>query len=295
MDVLDFFGDGVIVRSKEYGLVSMLRGHPLGEIEVPSGRLLVSDAYSYEGKAIEVPAGRHPVTFAANEMDAGHDGAGLMIRVHPGKIVRWKRHGVIGIDGAMIAVGDAEAKLPHAKLELENRLGAARIGRRVAVASIGSDGGYVLRVGLDSRERIVAVAVITLDPRAFVPWRKSLGFDPNDLDACLAWARVVGGDDALVQPGKTDVASLRAIRKIPVDLRRYYQTHDAGDLATFRAIVERSSLGKALPIRVNGDDAMVYLDEHDRVVDYYEGSTLGMSLDLRAWLVLSSIATFDLA
>lgn len=294
MEVLDFFGGGVVVKDKEHGLVSMLRGHPLGEIAVPSGRLLVADAYSYEGTAIEVPAGRHPVTFAASEMDAGHDGCGLMIRVRPGKIVRWRRRGVIGVDGAMIAIGDADAKVPHAKLEFENALGAARVGTRVAVASVGSDGGYVLRAGLDSRERIAALAVLTRDPRALVPWRKTPGFDPTDLDSCLAWARKVGGDDALVAPGKTDVATLRAIRKIPTDLRRYYQTHDAGDLASFRAIVERNSLGRALPVRVNGDDAMVYLDEQDRVVEFYEGSMLGMSLDLRAWLVLSSIATFDL-
>lgn len=295
MDVLDFFGGGVVVKRKEYALISMLRGHALGEIAVPSGKVLVADAYSYEGKAIDVPAGRHPVTYAASEMDAGHDGVGLMIRVRSGKIARWKRLGVIGVDGATIAIGDANAKVPHAKLELQNRFGAGRIGKSVAVASIGSDGGYVLRAGLDARERIAALAVVTTDPRSFVPWRKAPGLDPSDLDACLAWAAKVGGEDALVQKGRTELESLRAIRKIPSDLRRYYQTHDAGDLATFRAIVERRSLGRALPIHVNGDDAMVYLDEQDRVVEYYEGSTLGMSLDLRAWLVLSSISTFDLA
>lgn len=294
MDVLDFFGGGVVVKDKEYGLISMLRGHALGEIAVPSGRVLVADAYSYEGKAIEVPAGSHPVSYAASEMDAGHDGVGLMVRVRLGTIARWKRLGVVGVDGAMIAIGDANAKLPHDKLQFDTPLGAKRIGKGVAVASIGSDGGYVLRAGLDSRERIAALAIVTRDPRSLVAWRKAPDLDLADLDSCLAWARKVGGDDALVQPGKTEVGALRAIRKIPTQLQRYYRDHDAGDLATFRAIAERNSLGRALPIRVNGDDAMVYLDEQDRVVDYYEGSVMGTHLDLRAWLVLSSIATFDL-
>lgn len=300
MDLLSLFGSfvgpGVLVRDKEYGLVSMVRGHPLGEIAVPSGRLRVADAWSFrrgEGREVAVPVGRHPVTFAASEMDAGHDGLGLLVRVRPGPVARWARAGVVAVDGAAFAVGDAEARLAPGRLDFDDPRGATRLGKSVAVARIGSDGGYPLRVGFDARDRVAAVAIVTHDPRGWVRFRGGPR-DLGDLAGCLAWARDVGGEDALVRPGVTDVAPLRALRRIPRDLARYYRTHDAGDLVAFRAAVERHGLGRALPVVVDDADAFVYLDAQDRVVVHYQGSTLGVHLDLRAWVVLSSIATLDL-
>lgn len=303
MDVADFFGPGGLCRDREYDLVSLLRGHSLGAITVPSGELRVGDAYSLEdAKPIAVPAGSHEVVFGASEMDAGHDGVGLLIRVRAGKIARWSKLRTIGIDGAALAIADVKAKIDPEKLSsFESPLGATRLGRGVAVARVGSDGGYALRAAWDARERLLALAVVTKDPRSLVAWptraSKVPPVDASDLDACLAWARKMGGDEAIVRAGKTDVAPLRAIRPIPADLRRYYATHTpwiGGDLETFRGIVERHALGRALPIAVNGDDSLAYCAEDGRIVDFYQGSTMGTCLDLRAWALLSTIAVHDL-
>lgn len=303
MNVADFFGSGVLVREREYDLVSLLRGHSLGAIAVPSGELRVGDPYSLEdAKPIAVPAGSHEVVFGASEMDAGHDGVGLMIRVRAGKIARWSKLRTVGIDGAAIGIADAKAKVDPDKLSsFESPLGAAQLGRSVAVARVGSDGGYALRGAWDLRDRLLALAVVTKDPRSLAAWpargSKIPPVDASDLDACLVWARKMGGDEAIVRAGKTDVAPLRAIRTIPADLRRYYATHTpwiGGDLETFRRIVERHALGRALPVAVNGDDALVYCAEDGRIVDVYQGSTMGTCLDLRAWALLSTIAVHDL-
>jgi hypothetical protein len=299
----DFFGPGALVRDRTGDLVSLLRGHRIGRITILSGGLRIGDAHSLEDCApIDVPAGAHEVVFGANEMDAGHDGIGLSIRVRSGAIVRWKRLRSVGVDSAAVVIADARAKVSHEKLSsIESPLGAAIIGRSTAVARVGSDGRYPLQAGYDARDRLVALAVATRTPRSFARWPARGSdvppVDARDLDACLAWAREVGGDQAIVRAGETDVAPLRAIRPIPADLRRYYATHTpwiGGNLATFRAIVKRNALGRALPIAVNGDDALVYLDEEDRVVDLCQGSVMGTSLDLRAWALLSTIAVHDL-
>lgn len=303
MNVDDLFGPGVLVRDRDHELVSLLRGHSLGRIAVPSGALRIGDAYDLRScKPLEVPAGDHEVVFAASEMDGGHDGAGLLVRVRPGAIARWSRLRTVGIDGAMIGIGDAEANVTTRRLgDFQRPLGAARLGRSLAVASIGSDGGYPLRAGYDARDRLVALAVTAKDPRGVVPFpRPGSGVptvDATSLDACLAWALAIGGEDAIVRAGRTDLAPLRAIRSIPAELRRYYTTHTPyleGDHQTFLAIVARHGLGRALPIAVNGDDALVYLAEDGRVVDFYEGSVMGTHLDLRAWALLSTVAVHDL-
>ncbi len=295
MQLVDVFGSGCLVEETTCGAVSLLRGHPIGAIEVPSGRVRVGDPTSCDGHVVEVPPGLHPVIVATNEMDGGHDTVGLMLRVQGRRLARWRRATTIGVDGATVAIGEADAKVPRARLELPGRLGGGRIGRRVAAVRLGSDGGYPLRLGLDPDGQVAAVAVVTLDLRTRVRWKGARGLDPGDLDACLAWAREVGADESLVQPGRTDLEELRAIRRIPTDLRRYYQGHDAGDLRRYRAIAERRALRGALPIRVFGDDAMVYLDEHDRVVTDDHGAVVGVHIDLRAWLVLSTISVFGLS
>ncbi len=303
MDVDDLFGPGVLVRYRDHAIFSLLRGHPLGRIAVPSGALRIGDAYDLRSCApIDVPAGDHEVVFAASEMDGGHDGAGLLVRVRRGAVARWKTLHAVGIDGATIGISDAEAKVSAQRLAaFERPLGAGRLGRSIAVASIGSDGGYPLRAGLDARGRLVALAVTAKDPRAFVRFpRKGSSVPPVDatsLDACLAWARAIGGDEAIVRAGRTDLAPLRAIRPLPSELRHYYATHTPyldGDHQTFLAIVARHGLGRALPVAVNGDDALIYLAEDGRVVDFYEGSVLGQHLDLRAWVLLSTVEVHDL-
>lgn len=302
MKVDDFFGTGALVRERDFELVSLLRGHPLGRIEVPSGQLRAGDPWALEDtKPIAVPAGSHEVVFAASEMDAGHDGVGLLVRVRAGTIARWTKMRTLGIDGAVIAFADARAKVSPEKLDFESPLGAARLGRSIAVARVGSDGGYALRAGWDARERLAALVIVTKQPRSLVAWprrgSKVPPVDATDLDACLAWAHQMGGDQAIVRAGRTDLAPIRAIRPIPSDLRRYYAAHTPwidGDIDTFRRIVERHSLGRALPVAVNGDDALVYLAEDGRIVDLYEGSVMGSCLDLRAWALLSTIAVHDL-
>lgn len=303
MKIDDLFGPGVLVRDRDHDLVSLLRGHPLGRIVIRSGAVRIGDAYDLAScKPIEVPAGDHEVLYAANEMDSGHEGAGLLLRLRPDPIVRWKRLRNVSIDGAMIGIADAQVAIATARLgNLRSPLGAARLGRSVAVASIGSDGGYPLHAGYDARDRLVALAVTTKDPRSLVrfPRRGSEvpAVDATSLDASLAWARTVGGDEAIVRAGRTDLAPLRRIRPIPTELRRYYTTHTPyleGDHKTFQSILARHNLRRALPVAVNGGDALVYLAEDGRLVDLYEGSEMGSFLDLRAWALLSTISVHDL-
>lgn len=293
MDLLSYFGRGVLVRHTTHS-VSLLRGHPLGDLAVPSGRLRVADPWSFDaGPEIEVPSGRHPVTVAAHETDAGFEALGLCVELRKGPVVRWVRSGRVGVDGAAIALGDARAKLPLSRLDSVFPRGAERIGRSAAAAQLGSDGTYPIRSGLDARGRVAAIAVITRDPRAVVPFRGAPDLDLGSLDGCLAWARRAGGADALVRPGRTDPTTLRSIRRVPGDLARYYRSHDAGDLEAFHAMVRRHDLGDALPVVVE-DDVLVYLDRHDRIVELHRGSVMGTYLDLRAWVVLSTLAVFDL-
>ncbi|MFO0653371.1 MAG: hypothetical protein U0326_44535 [Polyangiales bacterium] len=293
MDLLSFFGPGLLVRPTNHG-VSLLRGHALGEIAVPSGRVRVADPWSFDaGRELEVPAGHHPVTFSALEMEAGLEGVGLCVRARQSAVVRWVRSGTVRVDGAAIALGDAQARLPAPLLEFDDPYRARRIGRSIVAAQLGDDGTYVVRSGLDARARVAAIAVVTRDPRAVVPFRGAPDLDLGSLDACLAWARAIGGADALIRPGTTDVATLRTIRRVPRELARYYRSHDAGDLDAFRAMVRRHDLGEALPVVVE-DDGLVYLDRAGRIVHLYRGGVMGTYLDLRAWVVLSTIATFDL-
>jgi len=42
---------------------------------------------------------------AANEMDAGEDGAGLLLQISTSRVVRWHMHARVGIDGARMSTG----------------------------------------------------------------------------------------------------------------------------------------------------------------------------------------------
>ncbi len=296
----DFFGSGRLVRHREHRLVSLLRGHRVGTIAVPSGALRVGDPADLESApTLSVPRGRHEVFFAAEEMDSGHDGVGLLVRVRRGEPTRWRKVRVVGTDSAMVALGDARARCSSKQLATPRSTTAWRAGPSLIVASIGSDGGWPLYEGTDARGRLLALAVVTRRPDDFEDFAQATGTPPVDvssLDACLAWAAAIGGDDALVRAGKPDLAPLRKLRALPKDLRAFYAKYTpylGADHPAFLALVARQKLGRALPVSVDGPGSAVFLDEAGRVVTFYEGSTLGTALDLRAWALLSTIAVHD--
>jgi hypothetical protein len=281
----DLFGAGVLVRHKEHELVSLLRGHRVGELAVESGRILFGDPYSFEDLApldVKIPKGRYPVFAGANEMDAGSDGTGLLIRLREDPVERWRsflrRGHAFPIDGATIAIADAVAKKP-------------------LQCGVASDGGYPLVGGFDARGRLAAMAVHTLNPREYRRWPSSRSkvppVDMTDLDACLDWALAMGGDDALVRPGSVDQRTLGALvaaagRKPPRELVHYYSrcTPFLGEPIT----LDEPS---ALPVTITSPGHYSVYRE-DGIHDVYEGSTMGTSRDLRAWSVLNTISVHDL-
>ena len=107
-------------------------------------------------------------------------------------------------------------------------------------------------------------------------------------------------DRAAVVAGKTRgwVRSI-AGRAIPVDLRRYYATHtpwvgEGASLGTFVQAARSGVAGSTFPVAVESADSLSVMREDGTVDSTYQGSTMGTNRDLKAWVVLNSIAVHDL-
>jgi hypothetical protein len=146
------------------------------------------------------------------------------------------------------------------------------------------------------------------DLRKYVRWpgaRSTPPVDLESLDACLAWARAAGGEQALIRPGRLDGETLAALRTlarrpIPSELRRYYATHtpwvgDGTSLRTFEEARREGALDGAFPVEVSSATSLSVMQSDGSIQSLYEGSTMGTCRDLSAWAVLNSIAVHDLA
>ncbi len=81
------------------------------------------------------------------------------------------------------------------------------------------------------------------------------------------------------------------------ELARYYSrctpwiAQGAG-LAMYRAAIDKNWLAGAFPVALDAEDSIVVaLPTH--LVSLYQGSTMGTFIDLRAWVLLSTIAVYD--
>lgn len=322
------FSTGTLVRHREYGLVSLWRGHPIGELVVSSGELVVADAHSLsdtEPLTIEVPRGMCRVWVGTHEMDAGHDVTGLCVRFGPARIKTWRsllpRGKRLGIDGAAVAicdavarpapVGSAHERYIHRLASIGGDLGGEVLDkgkRSIAACRIGSDGGYPIMGGFDDAGGLVAIAVTTLSPGESARWPDPDAtvppVDATDLDACIAWAIAVGEDEPIVRPGSLDDATREALvsiagRPMPAELARYYSlctpwVGEGAGLAMHRASIEKNRLVGAFPVALDREDSLV-VALPTKLVSLYQGSTMGTFIDLRAWALLSTIAVHDLS
>jgi len=308
----DLFGGGVLVRHRDSNsLISLFRGHPVRSLSIPSGQLVVGDPWDFANRRplnLRLRPGRYAVYEAANEMDAGEDGAGLLLQISTSRVVRWHMHARVGIDGARIAFGDAGMARRPNRNWVDRLSNGTDLGPHFASSRVPGDGGYPLRSGFDARGQLAALAVTALDVRRYSPWpppgSRIPPLDLSSLDACLTWARAVGGEQAIIRPGRLGqetLAALRSIagRAIPVDLRRYYATHtpwvgEGASLGTFVQAARSGVAGSTFPVAVESADSLSVMREDGTVDSTYQGSTMGTNRDLKAWVVLNSIAVHDL-
>ncbi len=124
MRIDELFGSGQLVRDREYGMVSLLRGHSLGKLWVPSGQLLAGDPHELPYlEPIAVPAGE------AARMPEG-------IRVAGDKIGRFVVIDKLG-EGGMGAVYAAHDPSLHRRVAIKLlRREISDPARRTALAAL---------------------------------------------------------------------------------------------------------------------------------------------------------------
>lgn len=311
LDLDDLFGPGVFGHPARYpSLVSLLRGHCLGQLRIESGRVAVADPYLLD-EAIDLgrrcPRGSFPVFAGTSEMDGGHDMSGLCVRFADRPVARWEPvfsggRGV-PVDSASLALCDAEraVELKEVAIHTDFRKtpvgGALFASGQVAACGVGSDGGYPVYFGYDARDEIVRLAVTAVSDH-FVRWKRDDLPRLSHLDEVVAWLARVQGKDRSFALGETSPALVRELQRIarrwaPPVLRDYYRLIRPWD-EDLMPLWKKWATPGALPLSLceSGGHALTP-DGLVRGID--ERGLLGQALDIPSWLVINAISIYDLA
>lgn len=297
----------------------LVRGHLLGHLVAPSGKLVAGDPWSpreMRGFGHPVAPGRFPVWVVAEESDYPEP-QGLYVQLESRDPVRWVRAGYAGTDSATIAIADhtvarrAQDDGPEGELLSNDVLrgelpptGARLVGDSrgsIALVSTGSDGGFPVWWGHDRSGATVALLV----EHCSLDWRRCRraalpgGDPPWDAPATVVWAHAALR--ALGEPPGFDLAPLdaaslarleaRAGTAPPADVAAFYATAAPRGLAAWEALADAlartSAVGFPLDdVTERGAIAAVRRKGVWRIESIDgEGSSYARWLDTTGWLV----------
>jgi hypothetical protein len=307
----DHFGRGVFGHPAECpSLVSLLRGHRVGELCLDSGAAVVSDPYLLD-KARPLhralPVGSFPVFVGASEVYFGHDVTGLCVRFANSQVARWEaafKRGVgVPIDSASVAICDAARAAVLKPFAIETRFhdspvgGAVFASGQVAACGLGSDGCYPVYYGLNAGGAVVRLAVTAVKDH-FVSW--SYEDLPNlaRLDEVAEWIAKIQGRGRRFLFGKTSAALVTALerharRKVPPALREYYRLFRPWD-GDLMPLWRKWAPPGALPLSLSKRGGHV-LTADGAVREITKRGLGGQALDIPSWLVLYAITLYNLA